>query len=256
MTNITAQSTYLWALIIFSVLVLSACSGPRMIQQEDFQTSETTADNVLSRVPMYTNSLTTLKGNARAIVSEPGNTERVRVNFSSDRDKSLVSIKNNLGIEGGQLLTDGDTLLIYNKVDKFARKIPVRGAKLDRINRIASLNIIEMLNYTVSADNIESVLENRQYYMLILHSGTKIHIDKESYLIEQVDEPPASELPYSKIRYDAYGSLKEFKLPRRITIFGPEGDSKVDLQITSLELNPKLDSLVIELPEDIPVYHQ
>lgn len=190
------------------------------------------------------------------MVSEPGNTERVRLNFSSNRYKSLVAIRNSLGIEGGELLTDGDTLLIYDKIEKFARKIAVRGADLDRINRLASLNILDMMNYIVNRENIRSVQENQDHYLLLMHSGTNIYLNKDTYLVEQVEEPVDTKLPYSKIVYNAYDTLKEFVLPRRITIFGSEGDSKIDLQLTSLDLNPRLDTIAIELPDDIPVYTQ
>lgn len=253
--NLTPKFFYIWS-IVLSCILISACSGPREIQSDDFRSSNVSADSLAAQIPMYTNSLTTLKGKARAVVSEPGNTERVRINFSSNRDKSLVTIRNSLGIEGGQLLTDGDTLLIYDKIEKFARKIAVRGADLDRINRLASLNILDMMNYIVNPENIRSVQENQHYYLLLMHSGTNVYLNKDTYLVEQVEEPVDSELPYSKILYHAYDSLKEFVLPRRITIFGSEGDSKIDLQLTSLDLNPNLDTLAIELPDDIPVYRK
>ncbi len=242
--------------VIYSCLVITACSGPRVIQDDDFRSSDISADSLVRQMPIYSSSLTTLEGSARAVVSEPENTERVRIHFSSNRNKSLVTIRNSLGIEGGKLLTDGDTLLIYDKIEKFARKIPVRGANLDRINRLASLNILDMINYTILTENVRSVQENRDFYLLLLHSGTNVYLNKDTYLVEQVEEPVDSELPYSKILYNAYDSLNGFMLPRRITIFGSEGDSKIDLQLTSLDLNPKLDPLAIELPDDIPVYRQ
>lgn len=252
--NFTPNFLSLW--IVIFCIVVSACSGPREIKSDDFRPSDVSADSLAAQIPVYTGSLTTLKGEARAVVSEPGNTERVRISFSSNRDKSLVTIRNNLGIEGGQLLTDGDTLLIYDKIEKVARKIAVRGADLNRINRLASLNILDMMNYIVKPENIRSIQENQDYYLLLMHSGTNIYLNRDTYLVEQVEEPVDSEFPYSKILYNAYYELKEFMLPRRITIFGSEGDSKIDLQLTSIDLNPKLDSLVIELPDDIPVYRQ
>lgn len=242
--------------VICSCLVITACSGPRIIEEDDFRSSDVSADSLVRQMPIYSNSLRTLEGKARAVVSEPENTERVRINFSSNRSKSLVTVRNSLGIEGGKLLTDGDTLLIYDKIEKFARKIPVRGANLDRINRLASLNILDMINYTVRTDNVRSVQENRNFYLLLLHSGTNIYLHKDTYLVAQVEEPVDSELPYSKILYNGYDTISEFILPRRITIFGSEGDSKIDLQLTALDLNPELDSLAIELPDDITVYRQ
>ncbi len=237
-------------------LVLASCSGSNELRQDGFIPSQKSPSEIVNNIPDYSKNLTSIDGKGRAIVSEPGNTERVTVLFSSNRNRSLVTVRNGIGIEGGQLLTDGDTLLVYNKVDKFARKIPIRGGKLSRINRLASLNILDMISYSVSAGNVESVLENNDLYRLLLTNGTKVDVAKDSGLIRQVLQPQNSKLPYSKIMYDAYGDIEGFKLARKISIFGPEGKSKVALQLTGLELNPDLKTLTINLPEDIPVYYE
>jgi hypothetical protein len=223
---------------------------------DNFRPSQANLSQVINQLPNYSSSLQTAKGKGRAIVSEPGNTERVTIRFSSNRQKSLVTIRNGIGIEGGELLTDGDTLLIYNKVDKYARKVPVQGANLSRINRLASLNILDMLNYPVKEIDVKQFLENETLYQLHLKSGTKVYIHKNSHTIRQIRQPSSTNLPYSKIEYDAYTSMKGFTLPRRISIFGLEGESKIALQLTALELNTTLDTLTITLPDDIPIYHE
>lgn len=223
-------------------------------EPKDFEASTVGPSEIVSALPDYSTDLQTISGKGRAIVSEPGNTERVTILFSSNRAKSKVTIRNNIGVEGGQLLTDGDTLLVYNKLDNFARKIPVRGGDLTRINRIASLNILDMINYTTTENNVEQVLENEETYQLQLSSGTKLYVGKDSNLISQVVQPRDSDLPYSKIIYDSYTTFQGFTLPRRISIFGAEEESKVALQLTNLELNPALDSLMIEIPQDTPIY--
>ena len=237
-------------------MILWGCSSSGTLTKNGFTPSEKDPVEVVGNIPDYSSKLTSIEGKGRAIVSEPGNTERVTVLFSSNRSKSLVTVRNGIGIEGGQLLTDGDTLLVYNKLDKFARKIPIRGGNLNRINRLASLNILDMISYSVAADKVESISENTDLYRLQLSSGTKVDITKETGLIKQVVQPKTSNLPYSKITYDGYATIEEFKLPRRISIFGAEGKSKVALQLTGLELNPALNALTINLPEDIPVYYQ
>jgi hypothetical protein len=233
-----------------------SCSSSQKLVDDNFRPSEANLSQIINQLPNYSDDLQSVKGKGRAIVSEPGNTERVTIHFSSNQQKSLVTIRNSLGIEGGQLLTDGDTLLIYNKVDKYARKVPVQGANLDRINRLASLNILDMLNYSVKQEDVEQFLENETLYQLQLKTGTKAYIDKNSHTVRQIVQPSSTSLPYSKIEYEAYTSMKGFTLPRRISIFGPEGESKIALQLTALELNPTLDTLIIELPDDIPIYHE
>lgn len=253
--NTLRPFTYYLMISLLGIWIVS-CSGSKELTEREFQESNAEISSIINSIPDYQNELQTVKGKGRAIVSEPGNTERVTLNFSSNRQKSLVTVRNSIGIEGGQLLTDGDTLLVYNKVDKVAQKIPIRGGDLNRINKLASLNILDMMNYVVSEDNVETISENETTYKLQLNDGAEIFVNKATNLIREVVQPDNTQLPYSRITYEAYSTLEGFKLPRRISIFGTEKKSKISLQLTSLELNPKLDSLYINLPNDITVYNQ
>lgn len=233
-----------------------SCSGTKTITDDNFKSSSADIAKIVNQLPDHKTDLNTVKGKGRAIVSEPGNTERVTVLFSSNRQKSLVTIRNGIGIEGGQLLTDGDSLLVYNKVDKFARKLSIEGGNLNQINRLASLNILDMINYSVSEDQVQRILESESMYQLQLKAGTKIYVSKDDFTIRHIVQPSSSKLPYSKIEYEAYAAINGFTLPRRISIFGSEGESKVALQITTLDLNIELDSLTINLPDDIDIYYE
>lgn len=237
-------------------LVAMACTSTKVIEKGDFSPSDAEAGYIVSQLPDYSSTLHTLKGKGKALVSEPGNTERVTVYFASTRDKSRVTVKSGIGIEGGQLLTDGDSLLIYNKIDKFARKVAIKEGNLTRIDNLASLNILEMLTFTVVAKQVEQVLENPKFYLLLLQSGAKIYVNKDTYRVKEVMQPRASALPYSKIEYDAYSKIEKFMLPRRITIFSSDEKSRINLLIQSLQINPKLEELTIGLPENITIYHQ
>ncbi|GAA5522363.1 hypothetical protein LQ318_11495 [Aliifodinibius salicampi] len=246
----------LFIFICCGLLFLASCTGTQKLSETDYHSSTKDAKQVVNQLPSYSETLKTAEGKGRAIVSEPGNTERVTLIFASNRAKSLVTVRNSIGIQGGQLLTDGDTLLVYNKVDKYARKIPVRGGNLDHINRLASLNILDILNYTVNLEDVQNVLENDQSFQLLLSTGTKVFINKESHYINEIIQPEDSELPYSKIQYEGYTEINDYMLPRRITIFGAEQKSKIALQLNNLELNSRIDSLTIQLPDDIRIYHQ
>src|SRR5699024_12195840 len=124
------------------------------LSKAGFHPSSVSGKASTEKMADYSDDIHALKGKGRAIVSEPGNTERVMLLFSSTRSKSLVTIRNGLGIEGGELLTDGDTLTVYNKVDKYIRKIPIRSGELNSINHLASLNSSDILNYSPKAFDI------------------------------------------------------------------------------------------------------
>lgn len=245
---------YLFPLIL---LIISACSTSReAVNTTGFTSSNIPAGEITAELPDYTESLSALNGKGKAIVSEPGTTDRVTIYFSSNTQKSLVTVKNGIGIEGGQILTDGDSLLVYNKIDKFARKIAIRDGGLNRINNLASLNILDILNYTVDSNQVSQVLENETLYQLVLEDGAKIYVGKEDGYIVQVEQPQSSKLPYSTIEYDGYSEIQGFMLPRRITIFSADKKSKVNLLVQSLDINPELEELAIKLPDNITVYYQ
>lgn len=244
-------------LLFLLVLITAACStSKKTVNETGFTHADIEAQKITRELPDYTGSLLTLKGKGKAIVSEPGTTDRVTIYFSSNRDKSLVTVKNGIGIEGGKLLTDGDSLLVYNKIDKFARKISIREGSLNRINNLASLNILNIINFTVDSSRVNRVFESDELYRLRLKSGARIYIDKSTGLIKQVEQPRSSNLPYSRIEYEAYSKINGFMLPRRITIFSADKKSKVSLLIQSLEINPELEELEIEIPKNTKVYYQ
>lgn len=244
-------------LLLLLLLVVSACSSSKEIVSESgFSPSETEPNGITGDLPDYSSTLITLKGKGKAIVSEPGTTDRVTVYFSSTKKKSLVTVKNGIGIEGGQILTDGDSLLVYNKVDKFARKIAIKEGNLSRINNLASLNILDIINFTVDPSRVTDVHENKDLYRLHLNTGARIFVNKKTGFIAKVEQPQNSGLPYSSIEYEAYSEIEGFMLPRRITIFGSDKQSKVNLLVQSLEINPKLEELTIELPDNITMYYR
>lgn len=249
--------------IVFAVLALIistvACTSPKIAtidSEEDFKRSSVAADTLLAKLPNYSSSLNTIQGKGKAIVSEPGNTERVTVYFSGNRRKSLVTIKNALGIEGGQILSEGDSLLIYNKVDNVAQKISVLDDNVTSVGHLASVNVLEMLNFIPHEGHAKQVYESASSYLVVMGSGTRVYISKNNHNVVQVDQPAQANLPYSRIVYEAYGNINGFKLPRRVTIFSSDSRSKVALLIQSLDVNPGELELTIDLPNDVKLVTQ
>lgn len=260
MSLVVKQRSIIGILLMAALYLFSACatSKPKPVAAgaNEFKPSQTTADSIAGQIPDYSISLETVKGKGKAIISEPENSQRATLYFASNRQKSLITAKNSIGIEGGKLLADGDSLLIYNKVDDYARIISIRNNDLQRINNLASINLLEILNIPVRAGQIEDVLEHENTYLLRLKSGGKIFVNKKTLLVRQVDQPTTTGLPYSRILYDAYDKVNGLTLPRKITIFSADKSAKINLLIQSLQVNPKLDELKIDLPPDIKIYRQ
>lgn len=245
--------------IICLVGLMEACATTKdisSVNEKNFHSSPVSADSLAAQVPDYRNQLSTVKGKAKAIVSGPKKSNRVTLYFSGSRQQSLITVKNSIGIEGAKILASGDSLLIYNKIKKYARKISASQGSLNDVNHLASVNLLKLLNYPVDGKNIHRVMESDKLYLLLQKSGGKIYIGKNNGLIHRVVEPRSAKLPYSKIIYSGYERIGGLTLPRRITIFSANRSTKIDLLVQSLKINPTLKKLSIDLPKGTKIYHQ
>lgn len=245
-----------WLLVFAVAIAFTGCYSPKIITKKNFHLSEAGADSIFNQIPDYSSSLTTIKGEGKAIVSEPDNSSHISIDFASTRERSLLTIKNRLGIKGGKILSTPDSLVIYNQIDDFARIVPVGQGRYSRVNQLASVNLVDILTVPVELEEAKKVLENKKLYLVILSSGTKVYINKKSNRVQQIDQSQRSRAPYSRIIYEGYVQIKGFTVPRRITIFSADGTSRVSLLIQGLTINPALGELNITLPDDIPIYKE
>ncbi len=240
--------------LILFVLIFSACSTPRsVISIEDMEPATISAEELAQKVPNYSESLQSLTGSGRAIISEPGNSERVTLQFQSGREASLITVRTSVGIEGGQILVDSDSLLIYNKVDNYAEKVSLKQSNLTSIGSLASLNMLDLFNFSFDEENVNKIFEDRQYYTAILDDDAQVTISRSSGLIQNVVQT-RSDAAYSRIEYEGYAQIEDFYLPRKITIFSSDGKSRATFLVQRLEVNKSLPPLRIDLPDDIPIY--
>ncbi|NBC65142.1 MAG: DUF4292 domain-containing protein [Bacteroidetes bacterium] len=239
------------------LLFMISCSSTGELTENDVELAEASisVEQLLESVPNYRESLQTVTGRGRAIVSEPGNSERVTLEFLSNRTESLITVRNSVGIEGGQIYVNTDSLLVYNRVDKFAEKVPLNQGKLTSVGSIASVNMLDLFNYTFTESNVDGLYEIDDLYVAILVNEVRVQISKENGRILEVNVPDGNRtVPYSRIIYEGYGEIEGFQLPRKITIFSEDGESRATLLVQSLELNEELPQIGIELPDDIPIY--
>lgn len=233
------------------LLILASCRSSEPLISNDFSRSSVSAEAITDRIPNYHSELAGIAGKGRAIVSEPNNTERITIEFASDRDASLMLIRNRIGIEAGSMLVKNDSVLIYNKIDGYARIQSVRDPSLTGVGELASMNLIRLLNYTVDAGEVQRVMESETHYLLHLRSDGSILVSKEGHLVSEVNMPGRAGLPYSRIIYESYGTIDSYTLPRKITIFSSNGVSKVLFQVRDLTLNPDQLSTELKIPDDI-----
>lgn len=233
--------------------IISACSTSRPITEGEFRESNISVRAVVADIPDYSEELKSLSGKGRALVSEPGNSDRVTIDFEADRDLSLLTIQNRIGIEGGQMLVDQDSILIYNKLDKVAQKISIYDGRLTSLNELASINILDLVNFKVNVEEVRLILESNNFFQLRLNNGAQVFVNKETGRIEQVIQTQSNVAPYSKIIYESYGELEGFILPRKITIFSSDEDSRVVFLVRDLNVNPGELKLSIDIPDNIKI---
>lgn len=243
--------------IFLLLLFIMSCSSSSQLteNEENLAESSITVNQLLESIPNYRESLQTISGRGRAIVSEPGNSERVTLQFLSNRSESLITVRTSVGIEGGQIFVDSDSLLIYNRVDKFAEKVPLNQGNLTSVGSIASVNMLDLFNYTFTEPDVDGLFETNDQYVAVLVNGVRVQISKEAGRVVEVNAGEGNEsVPYSRIIYEGYGEIEGFQLPRKITIFSQDGQSRATLLVQNLEINEELPGLGIELPDDIPIY--
>ncbi|MGM0459535.1 MAG: DUF4292 domain-containing protein [Bacteroidota bacterium] len=237
------------------LLLIGGCATTATVSElGDLEEAAITPDSLTSLMPDYREELQTLSGRGRALVSEPGNSDRVTVEFQSNRSKSLLTIRTSIGVEGGQILIEPDSLLIYNKVDKIAQKISPEQSSMSSVGSIASLNMLDLFNFTIEPEDIDKIFEDGNRYFVLLSNQVVLEIDRSSGHVIKVDrsqsDPP---IPYRTIEYEGYAEINRFQLPRKITIFSRDGNSRATFLVQQLDVNGKLPPLSVELPEEISI---
>jgi hypothetical protein len=219
----------------------------------DFHPSKDSIEDIVAMVPNYSSELETMSGKGRAIVSEPGNSDRVTIDFATNEFRSLLTIQNRIGIEGGQMLVEEDSILIYNRLDKEAQKISIYDGRLTSLNELTSINMLDLINFKVDGERVTSLQENKSSYRLLLDNGLRVVVDIKNGQVQNVEQTIPQNSPYSRIFYESYGDLNGFILPRKITIFSADERSRVVFLVRSLETNPDRINLEIDIPENVKI---
>ena len=241
-------------LIMICMLFYSCRSTREVTENGEFNRAELTVEQLIGSLPDYRESLKTIKGTGRVIVSEPGNNERATLEFFSNRNESLINVKTSVGIEGGQIYVDSDSLLIYNRVDKVADRLPLNQGNMSSVGSIASVNILDLFNFTIDETEVAGHYVEDDDYVVTMKNGARVQISKSSRRVQMVNQPiGTSDMPYSKIEYEGYAEIEDFFLPRKITVYSSDGKSRAILLVQRLEVNRDLPDLAIDLPDNITV---
>ena len=235
-------------------MISAACRGSReMAPASDLKKADITAEALADSLFLRSDQLSSVAGKAKALISQPNNTDRATVTFRSNGDSTLIEVKNRIGIEGGLLLVTEDSILLYNKVDNYVKKVHRRKQTLPELNGIGAINFIDLLRFRFSANDINRIMKNEKSYIAHLKDGRLITIDNQKFQITRLRVPYSSTLPYSSVQFEGYTEINGFLLPRKLTIMSKNKSSKLVLLIQTLKPNPNNLNVKPEYPEKLRV---
>ena len=255
MTTDTRKIGYSILLILSGMLVLSACT-PRVasiISEEGFVTSDADPAAIISGIPFYNAEIHTIDGRARARVSGPDYSDQATVSFTSDRQQSLLAIRNNLGIEGGRIYTDRDSVIIYDRIEQYAWKMSVEKSQEILLNGFAAFNLLDFLIPEIHAGQVERVYQNDELWLLVLDDNRRFFIERRSGKITGITIPASNPSAFNRFLFSAHAGISGVDLPRRIQILSNDEKSNIFLLLQSLETNPSNPSFEINIPDGTPI---
>ncbi len=224
-----------------------------MVGAGEYAESQVSAEELLPNLNLDFDAVHSLTGRASARVSGPDMQEQVTLNFTSDRTQSLLAMRNNLGIEGGRIYADADSVIMYDRIEKKAWKMSIMDSHKILLNGFSAFNVIDFLMPDLDPEDIEKVLESEDKWKLKLHSGATFFFTKNDGLLVRMTKPAVDPEAYNKFIFSNHAQISNHTLPRRIQILSNDEKSTIFLLIQALELNPSAPSFDIGIPDDIPV---
>ncbi|MGM0738712.1 MAG: hypothetical protein ACQETM_06080 [Bacteroidota bacterium] len=240
-------------IIALLLALLTACSVPEPLQIEEgtFTRSDIGKEAFFERYTEQNRIPDALSGRASVQVSEPGQTERASVRFRSDRRRSLLLIRNNLGIEGGRIYSDTDSVVVYNRIEETAHKMSHEDAAWFYLNGIGAMNLIRMLDPLTGPGQIDALYENEAYFLVETTDGGRHILDRDQMVLRRTERRPSHPEAYSSFTFSYHAEIDGYRLPRRIQILSYDEKSNIFLVIRSLETDPSELDFDPGIPPDI-----
>ncbi len=226
--------------VVTLFVILSGCAPPEILQLETgtFAPSEIEKELFFERYAEVNHSLNTISGRAGVQISEPGHTERANIRFRSDRNHSLLLVSNNLGIEGGRIYSDPDSVIIYNRIEEVAHKMSHEDASWFYLNGIGAMNLIRMLHPITEPGEIEDIYESEDFFLVFTRHGEQHYLSRDRMILRRTERRTHHPEAYSTFNFDNFAEIEGFRLPRRIQILSSDEKSNIFLAIRALEVNP------------------
>jgi hypothetical protein len=199
--------------------------------------------------------LHSIQGTARVQFSAPGLSERIVTEFTSSRKQMYLELRNTLGIVGAEVLSGADSVTILNKMDKLALRLSVdEYNQREDIRLRLPLNFLSIFNPQVDSTNLVQLLENEEYYKVLLKDGHHLVVNKQDYLPVTMVIADTTADRFTTFMYDGFEEIQGMRLPRRIQAYTTDRKSRIRIEVSRLEINPKDTIFALTVPPGIPIY--
>ncbi|MDI6401884.1 DUF4292 domain-containing protein [Balneolaceae bacterium ANBcel3] len=246
-----------WRVLLLTpfILLFVSCSAPRSIQfeEESLVPADIDAEVFFDKYAEKSRAVDGVSGRANAQVNEPGVSERATISFQSSRSHSVLSIRNNLGMEGGRIYSNPDSVIIYNRIEKTAHKMSQEEASSHFLNGITAMNILAILHPIEHASDINAIYSNDFYYLVETKNGFRHLIEKEGLVLRRSERTSDTAHAYSTFIFESFATVDGIQLPRRIQILSSDEKSNIFLFIRAFEINPSAMNFEPDIPEDTEI---
>ncbi|HAC14595.1 MAG TPA: hypothetical protein DCE78_01435 [Bacteroidetes bacterium] len=249
-----AKSRIRFLITAILMVVVGACTSPKnIVLNGEFIPSDRNPADVLRELRGLETPIEGISGRARAQYSGPGSSERSGVIFTSDRDRTLMVFRNNLGIEGGSLLVEPDSVTFYNRIDQFAQRVSNADHDVLFENGFYAVNLLQILNPDLQKRTPRRVFESETAWRITFDDQVSMVFDKETGDLLQYDLYILNNFAFSTYLFGNHMEVAGYRLPRNIQITTKDKRSNIYLSVQSIDVNPAFLDMTLNIPSHVRI---
>lgn len=221
--------------LLIGLLVMSCAPKPIVLNEGSFEYSRKSGSEVLASLFPASTIADGIKGTARIQASSPEFTERGAMEFATDRNRSVATLRNTLGIEGYRILIEPDSTTLYNRIDRIAQRFPTDQA-------LFSFPLLDILNPDLRMKTVQRLYENDTYWYFRFSDGSGAIVTKRSGWLKRFDAVGAT------FFYEDVRPISGVPMARRIQWLSDDKKSNIFLTIQAVDINPSSMDIHLVLP--------
>lgn len=240
----------LWILTI--LLLLAGCrTTVQTVQMGELQSSDMSHQDLIRLIHGDAPELVRISGQGRLLISQPGGSDRISVDFYANQQRALYSFRNRIGVEGGEILVDQDSIRVWNKMESVLQIVSRENPGLTPLGALSTLPLTELFQVRLNPREIEKILEDDTHLNVVLKTGARLIVVKESGTVVERHQELESNALYDRAVFELHRESGSFRLPGKITIFGTDGETRLTLLVRESTPNSELPPLKLDLPAGI-----